>query len=88
MRADSRIKQKMSSYDAEPIQIMLARLIDDVAFIAWTKTKDAEKNRNRPKSVLKSLLTKPEEAPEDTSLQTFSTLEEFHKARQKLIEGS
>ena len=37
-------------------QTLLAKISDDLAFIAWAQTEDARKNRNRPKSVLQELL--------------------------------
>lgn len=65
------------SYDT----ILLAGILDGINFLAWSKTKDAEKGRNRPKQILSMLLGNKEK------LQTYATGEEFEKARKKLTGG-
>lgn len=60
--------------------LLLAGILDGINFLGWTKTEDAQKNRNRPKSVL-GLLT--EEKPQ--TMQTYRSGEEFERARSKLL---
>lgn len=37
-------------------QMLLGRIADELALIFWTKTKDGQKNRNRPRPILDSLM--------------------------------
>lgn len=53
---DSRVKMALSGQKLTLEQTLLAKISDDLAFIAWAQTEDARKNRNRPKSVLQELL--------------------------------
>ena len=80
---DSRVKMAISGSKLTIEQNLLARILDSVNFIAWAQTQDAEKNRNRPKSILDVLLgndTKHEK------LASMKTKEEFH-ARWKELTG-
>ena len=80
---DSRVKMAISGSKLTIEQNLLARILDSVNFIAWAQTQDAEKNRNRPKSILDVLLgndTKREK------LASMKTKEEFH-ARWKELTG-
>lgn len=56
LRDDSRIKMHLSGCRLSLRDVLLARILDELAFQSWAKTKDGQKNRNRPKSVLQSLL--------------------------------
>ena len=77
---DSRIRRKMSGARASETMLILAMIADDLAFLAWTKTKDAKKNRNRPKSIYQMLTRDQEE-----DVIAYNTPEEFWAARKKLI---
>lgn len=63
-------------------QLLYARMVDELSYIRWSKTKDGWKNRNRPESVLKALTMDKEE---DT--ETFLTPEDFDKAWEKITHG-
>lgn len=52
-------------------------MVDELSFLSWSKTKDAEKNRNRPKSVLEIMTSKPKE----NDVKGFKTGEQFEAAR-------
>ena len=65
-------------------QILLARISDELALIFWTKTKDGQRNINRPKSVLESLLHPEGQENENIS---YATGEEFMAAWHKLNGG-
>jgi len=73
---DSRIKRKMSGMKIPINTFLLASMADSLAFIAWSKTRDAEKNRNRPKSILNVLLGK-EEKPDAKDKKVFDSFEAF-----------
>lgn len=63
-------------------QTLLARMTDELSFQSWAKTKDGQKNRNRPPSVLKSLLEDKEE-----EVESFRTSEDFDKAWEKICQA-
>ena len=79
LRDDSRIKMKLSGAKAPAEIILLASMVDKLSLLVWAKTKDAEKGRNRPKSLLSILY------PKETNNTTYKTGEDFIKARNKLI---
>lgn len=78
---DSRVKMALSGAKISVQNMLLARMADDIAFLAWAQTKDGQKNKNRPKSILKTLLgedKKPEE------YESFRTPAEFDKRWKEL----
>ena len=79
---DSRIKRKLSGQTISVDTMLMAIIADGVNFLVWSKTKDAEKNRNRPKSLFEQL-TKPD----SEKASGFNTIEEFEAARAKIING-
>ena len=81
LRDDARIKLKMSQ-TAYPLKTMLlASAVDRLSLLVWAKTKDAEKNRNRPKSVLEELMKKPE-----SDIVSFEDPKAFYDAWKELTE--
>lgn len=85
LRDDSRIKMKISGMPADRLTLLLAVMADRLGFLAWAKTKDAEKGKNRPKSIVAALMHKDEEPDKD--FRTFRTPEEFEAARKRALEG-
>ena len=81
LREDSRIKLKMKGAKAPMETILLMAILDDVRWLRWSKTKDAQKNKNMPESVLQSFLGK-KERPKITA---FRTAEEFERRRAEII---
>lgn len=79
LRDDSRIKMKLSGARAPANIVLAAAIVDRLSLLVWMKTKDAEKNRNRPKSILQELY-KPE-----SETASYTSGEEFEKARQDII---
>lgn len=84
LRDNSRIKMLLSDTKVELNTILLASALDQLNFLSWCKTKDAEKNRNRPKSITQSLLKT--ETKQERDYCVYSTPEEFFEARKKLLE--
>ncbi len=75
LRDDSRVKMHFSGQKQPLDRIFFARMVDELSFLSWANSRDGQKNKNRPKSVLQSLLgldNKEEYA-------TFSTMEEFER---------
>ena len=82
LREDSRVKMKIGGTKITLTQTLLARMTDELAFQSWAKTKDGQKGRNRPESVLKLLTTEPEE-----EVESFLTVDDFKKAWEKIAHG-
>ncbi|MCR8969271.1 DUF5361 domain-containing protein [Facklamia sp. 7083-14-GEN3] len=83
LRDNSRIKMKMSDQKITVEQMLLASIMDQLAIQTWFKTKDGQKNKNRPQSIFE-LLTKE---PEESKVETFTSGEDFEKYRMQLIES-
>ena len=60
-------------------QRLMARAVDELAWQSWAKTKDAQRNCNRPESVLKKLTEDRE--PET---EVFLTAEDFKAEWEKI----
>lgn len=84
LRDGSRIKMAMSGATIGSDTALLAAAVDRLSLLVWSKTKDAEKNRNKPKSMLAMLLK--DDRPKD-DLEKFDTAEEFEAARKRIIQG-
>ena len=61
LRAESRIMLKISKQKIDYNVLLKAAILDQLSFIAWTKTKDGANNRNRPESVVNKLMEEPKE---------------------------
>lgn len=78
---DSRIKRKIANRNLKFDEYLLAALVDRMSLLVWAKTEDGQKNRNRPKSILKAL----EERPSEPKYKGFETVEEFERKRAELL---
>lgn len=78
---DSRIKRKISGNKLSIDQMLLALMVDNLQFIAWSKTKAAAKNNNRPESLFKKLTGYDEKSKDE--LMSFTTPEEYEAYMQK-----
>lgn len=81
LRENSRIKMKMAGMKVESVIILLAAAVDRLTFLAWSKTKDAEKGQNRPKSILDII----NGSVKESNIMAFDTAEEFEAARAAII---
>lgn len=82
LRDDSRIKLKMSGMKV-PLHVILSAIaVDQLKLLVWSKTKDAEKGMNRPKPISLMFMDKTE----DDNL-SFSSSEEFEKAKSEILKG-
>ena len=84
LRENSRIKMKMQGQDVPMDTLLLAGISDRLSLLLWTKTKDGQSNKNKPTSILESMLPS-EKKKNDTCV--FNCGEDFEKARRKLLEG-
>lgn len=81
LSADSRIKRKIANRNLNLEEFLLAALVDRVSLLVWSKTEDGQKNRNKPKSILKAL----EERPSEPKYQGFSTIDDFERKRAEFL---
>lgn len=84
LRDDSRIMQKLNEYDMDMEQSLLAMIVDGINTLCWMQSRDGQKGKNRPKSILKEL-TKRRGTSDDVLL--FDSAEEFEQARNEIING-
>lgn len=78
---NSRVRRKQSGVTTPAELSVLALIYDKLNLLLWAKTKDGQKNRNRPKSLYEMLNPKPKER----DIETFDTGEDFDRARQAII---
>ena len=81
LKDDSRIKMKLSGNEISFDTMLLAGIFDKVNLLFWTKTKDAEKNKNRPTSIVEMLNGKDSK----TDILTFKSGNDFEKQRQVIV---
>lgn len=80
LKSDSRIKMKMTGQKVPVNTLLLSCIYDAVNMLLWSKTKDAQKNKNKPKSLLKSLYD-----TKNNEVRGFHSSEDFLKARYKEV---
>lgn len=83
LRGDSRIKLKAAGRKLGTTDALLATIADYLAMIFWTKTKDGQKGRNRPKSIREALENGNKK---DNEIVGFESVEEFERAREALLD--
>lgn len=79
LRDDSRIKMAVSGSVAPTNVLLQAITADALNLLVWFKTKDGQRNRNRPKSLFDLITNKT------SDIEAFETPEEFEKRRMALI---
>lgn len=82
---NSRVRRHYSEQKLTLEQSLMAMMVDSLNLLFWTKTKDAQKNRNKPKSVLEKL-TEDAETTKD-NLQVFESPEDFEEYMRNLRNG-
>lgn len=80
LRDNSRIKMKLSGAKVTPEILLLSGIVDRLNLLLWTKTKDAEKGLNKPKSILDHLYDS------ESDVSAFTSGEEFERERSRLIK--
>lgn len=78
----SRLMRKITKIDYTIEQLLLGTIADNTSFLAWAKTKDAQKNKNRPESILKKITKKDNESNDIVST---ATSKEFEMERQRIL---
>ena len=82
LRRNSRIMIRMSGIGVDPDTLLLAAAVDRLSFLAWVKTKDGQKNRNRPKSIVADLMGKNRKKDE---YDAYESAEDFDAARARFL---
>ncbi len=82
LRENSRIKMELSEQQVPLDTLLLAGLSDKLNFLLWSKTKDGQKGKNKPSSILNSLTVQPQKEKNEI---VFNSGEEFEEMRQRLI---
>lgn len=80
LRADTRTMMAISGQSLTLNEFLMATIIDRLNLLLWTKTKDAEKGRNRPKSIIDSFT-------KNTDISSFKNKEDFERTKEKIIGG-
>ena len=84
LRDDSRIKLKISGQKISSDIALLAAAVDRLSMLVWAKTKDGQKGRNKPDSILQKLMGGRQE---EEDYMVFKTPEDFDAAWKKAING-
>lgn len=82
LRDDSRIKMKLSNQIVPIDTLIMSGILDYVALLVWSKTKDCEKGKNRPLSMVSALLWDNDEEKE---IKTYSSGEDFERDRARIL---
>lgn len=83
---DSRIKRKLSGAAAPMEILLLAAAVDRLGLLVWAKTKDGQKNRNRPVSLVEQLTGAGTQKKKE-DIAAFDSPEAFMAARAKILEA-
>lgn len=83
LRNDSRLKMKLMNSKVSFETLLKAVAVDRLNFIAWSKTKDAQKNMNKPKSIVAGLL---QEHTIRNNI-SFSSPEEYEREKEEILRG-
>ena len=84
LRENSRIKMKLSQQTASIDTMLLAGITDKLSILLWTQTKDGQKGKNRPISILEKVLNLPKRRKEEVA---FASGEEFESTRNQLLQN-
>lgn len=72
----------MEEQNIDTQTILSALAVDYLALLAWSKTKEAQKNRNRPESIYEKLMNPIKKKP----TKGFNSAEDFERARMQIIK--
>lgn len=81
LRDNSRIMLKLNDSRISTDTLLLASAVDQLNFIAWSKTEDAQNGHGRPKSVVKALIN----AQESRDNEVFMSSDDFERMRAELL---
>lgn len=73
----------MAGYSVGIDTLLNAMILDVLNFLAWAKTEDGAKNRNRPKSIAREFYDQKEEPP----CKGFESGKDFEEAKKQILKG-
>lgn len=82
---DSRIFRELSGFELTLTETLLAAGVDILNLLLWSRTKDAESGRNKPKSVLNALADSGDK--KENNMRAFDTPEEFMEAYRATLRS-
>lgn len=85
LRDDSRIKMRLSGQKISFSNLLLAKIADASTLNLYTKTKDAQKNVNRPKSIIQEIFSEKEDKKKE--YKKFKSGEDFRKEWKRLCQS-
>ena len=85
LKEDSRIKMKLSGQKVPSETLLLASMVDKLNTIVWFKTKDGQKGKNMPPSIV-SILTGQEKSDVNKDMVVFNSGEDFVNRRKMLLQ--
>lgn len=74
LRADSRIKMRLSGARATRTEILLAAAVDKLSWLCWAQTENGRNNVCRPRSILSILLG---ESEQESDVVAFESTDDF-----------
>ena len=83
LRENSRVKMALKGAKMTTESLLMAYMADSLAFLAWSKTKDAFAGRNRPKSFVHLILDNGKKETKD--VETFADGREFEAEIERLL---
>ena len=85
LREDSRIKMKIANVRVSEETILLAMMVDRLSLLWWAQTKDGQKGRNKPNSIVAELLGINTNNSNKKDAEVFDSPADFEAARAALI---
>lgn len=83
LKEDSRIKLRLANQRVGINTMLLALMADRLGLLVWSKTKDGQKGRNQPRSLVDSL----NNVAKEPETMVFESSEEFERMKNEIIEG-
>lgn len=80
---ESRIKMKLSGQKVPLDTLLMAGINDRLSLLLWAKTRDGQKGKNRPESLVDALTG--EKQIKTDEIVSFDSGEEFERSRTKLL---
>lgn len=85
LKEDSRIKMKLNGQKVPSETLLLASMVDKLNTLVWFKTKDGQKGKNMPPSIV-SILTGNEKSDVNKDVVVFNSGEDFVNRRKMLLQ--
>lgn len=85
LRDNSRIKMKVAGINGTPEEILLAHAVDNLRYLVYSKTIDAEAGKNKPVPIAPNFFDeKIKTDKKDKAHHSFSDSKEFERIRKQL----